>query len=787
MAQTAAHADALNGRQLRAERLPGKIKHSHLLLILLMDILVLELALCMHIMRAPDDHLISKNDSSRHLHGNHQHLNHLEPQLGKPAHRDKLLAEGDELAPPEETANKLSTSLIMLAQDDKEVEDEGHFSNNGPRLNNMRRLLVRQLTNLIMNHEPESIAEHMEGTKISGQMVSESALEENEAGRMEPAVGSNLEGEKGYAFAPDIGQDRDSEKQQANSEIQAYQEPKQENGSSSSTAPPEPVELVTCPPDYEDQAPYEAVGNLTAEQQQQLFADSSGLLPASSNLSETDKQATTTTSTALARPNSNPIQCVHPGSRMIEFITKVITPILFGIIIVVGLLGNIIVMLVILEDRKTDRELTPTNLLILDLSLADLSFIIFCIPFTGWDYAVGHWVFGQFWCKCNQYLIVVCALSSIYTLVLMSVDRFLAIVYPIECMSYRTSRNTLYAIYIKWIIILLIASPTISMHGLVELPLGESDQYNCRFLVDQYNPLHFQIAFFITSYLFPLILIFCLYLSLLNKLWFGTKPHGHRESHKMLESKKKVTWLVAGIVVVFALCWCPIQIMLILMRLKSHRITATYVAIQVFSHILGYMNSCVNPIVYAFASETFHNSFKRSSFGRFFYGLCCCSNRHDRDRSHSNTNRMDTAHINNTTVTIALNHNRGGGAMNPQQQSANHVQLNNDNNLSTTTLVITPHNSNNSGSNSENSNRIVVDLEPRARGSSNKPLGDIKTQVREARGATASTIQQIGPNDEASSITSVQSVIPAKQQLVAHVAQSGNQVSHSCEPCYFQE
>jgi len=405
-------------------------------------------------------------------------------------------------------------------------------------------------------------------------------------------------------------------------------------------------ESVTCSPDYEDQATIlidspSNGANLTAEQQAQLLngptGDSLGLQQHGSNGSQ---------------HFSTPSQCLPAGSRMIEVITKIITPILFGIIIVVGLLGNIIVMLVILEDRKTERELTPTNLLILDLSLADLSFIIFCIPFTGWDYAVGHWMFGQIWCKFNQYLIVVCALSSIYTLVLMSIDRFMAIVYPIECINYRTSKNMLHAIYIKWILILLIAFPTIPMHGLIESPLGP-DQYNCRFLSDQYNPLQFQIVFFVTSYLSPLVLIFCLYLSLLNKLWFGTKPHGHKESHKMLESKKRVTWLVACIVIVFALCWCPIQIMLILMRLKTHKITATYVAIQVFAHILGYMNSCVNPIVYAFASETFNQSFKRSWFGRTFWRCmktCCCCCVPDCCRPYEPQHQSGTIGLGPTTV-----------------------------------------------------------------------------------------------------------------------------------------
>lgn len=365
------------------------------------------------------------------------------------------------------------------------------------------------------------------------------------------------------------------------------------------------------------------------------------------------------------------------GSRNVEFITKTLTPIMFGVIIVIGFVGNVVVIYVILQDRKTERELTPTNLLILDLSLADLSFICLCIPFTAVDYASGGiWPFGQFWCQSNQYLIIVSCLASIYTLVLMSIDRFVAIVYPIECIPFRNNRNTLNAIAVKWILILLLSSPTHQMHGLLpyhnrnatsdpqlqqqELPSQAAsrqqqlvyssqeqsllqlepdspqqlqdtpllqatppDAHVCRLLSHKYNPMHFQISFFVTSYLLPLILILCLYSLMIYKLWHGnTKSHGHKESPKTLESKRKVSQLVAMIVVLFAVCWFPIQIMLILMRLKTFEMSALYVGIQVFAHVLGYLNSCINPLIYAFASETFVNSFRKSPLGRLLAHVC---------------------------------------------------------------------------------------------------------------------------------------------------------------------
>ena len=57
--------------------------------------------------------------------------------------------------------------------------------------------------------------------------------------------------------------------------------------------------------------------------------------------------------------------------------------------------------------------------------MSDLLFILLCVPFTAADYALTSvWPFGSLWCSSVQYLIIVTVLVSIYTLVLMSLDRF---------------------------------------------------------------------------------------------------------------------------------------------------------------------------------------------------------------------------------------------------------------------------------------------------------------------------------------------------------------------------
>lgn len=152
---------------------------------------------------------------------------------------------------------------------------------------------------------------------------------------------------------------------------------------------------------------------------------------------------------------------------------------LFSIIVIVGLIGNSMVVIVVAFNQQMR---STTNLLIINLAVADLLFIIFCVPFTATDYVLPFWPFGDLWCKGVQYLIVVTAYASVYTLVLMSLDRFLAVVHPIASMYVRTEKNANTAIVIIWAVILILAVPVLYRHGEVTYTYSSKEHTVCVFL-----------------------------------------------------------------------------------------------------------------------------------------------------------------------------------------------------------------------------------------------------------------------------------------------------------------
>jgi len=76
---------------------------------------------------------------------------------------------------------------------------------------------------------------------------------------------------------------------------------------------------------------------------------------------------------------------------------------------------------------------------------------------------------------------------------------------------------------------------------------------------------------------------------------------------------RRATRLVVIVVVIFALCWLPLQLVFILQFFASVPDDQIwYVGLKIACSCLAYMNSCVNPFLYAFLSDNFRKSFRRA-------------------------------------------------------------------------------------------------------------------------------------------------------------------------------
>uniref|UniRef100_A0A452GFJ8 G-protein coupled receptors family 1 profile domain-containing protein n=1 Tax=Gopherus agassizii TaxID=38772 RepID=A0A452GFJ8_9SAUR len=192
----------------------------------------------------------------------------------------------------------------------------------------------------------------------------------------------------------------------------------------------------------------------------------------------------------------------------------VIVPVLFGLIFLLGMVGNTLVLVVLGRIRSGGRpSRSATNIFILNLSIADFSFLLFCIPFQATIYSLPEWVFGAFFCKWVHYLAMATMLVSIFTLVAMSVDRYIAVVHAKRSPCIRSKRNASLGVGIIWLLSLLIAIPVAQHQALMS---GHHQAPNSSFCWEQWADdsaakQTYKVAILVVGYLLPLVLITCCY------------------------------------------------------------------------------------------------------------------------------------------------------------------------------------------------------------------------------------------------------------------------------------
>lgn len=103
-------------------------------------------------------------------------------------------------------------------------------------------------------------------------------------------------------------------------------------------------------------------------------------------------------------------------------VESVIISVIFSIIFLVGTVGNCLVLAVLIRNGQMNTK--STNLFILNLGPADLSFIVFCVPLQATIYTMDEWVFGPFVCKAVHFIIFLTMYASIFTLAAVSLDRY---------------------------------------------------------------------------------------------------------------------------------------------------------------------------------------------------------------------------------------------------------------------------------------------------------------------------------------------------------------------------
>ena len=200
------------------------------------------------------------------------------------------------------------------------------------------------------------------------------------------------------------------------------------------------------------------------------------------------------------------------------------------------------------------------------MAMSDLLIPIFLIPWDIQRLYIKSWLiggpFGQALCKLVGFLPNVSIAVSIQSLVLIAVDRFGAVVFPLRS-PLISSKLCPFFILAAWIIAMAVYSPYLFAFKLVEYPgglmcalswkevFGESSSYE-----------NYVVSILMIFFSISLVLIAILYIIIYIKLKSQKTP-GEQSAYagqQRHQRERNVLKLAIAIVLGFAVCWLPYSI-----------------------------------------------------------------------------------------------------------------------------------------------------------------------------------------------------------------------------------
>ncbi|XP_073325642.1 galanin receptor type 1 [Pagrus major] len=298
-----------------------------------------------------------------------------------------------------------------------------------------------------------------------------------------------------------------------------------------------------------------------------------------------------------------------------EAFVKTLVPILDGLILVTGLVGQTLVITILTGRRKKESQPPHgTDTLLLALSAADL-LLLLCLPFHTSAITLGFWPFGSFLCKAISFLGVACSAASVFTLAALAVTRYLTVVHPTWTFRSRMHRRIKLTVPLLWLPAMALAAPQFAFRTIK----ATSAVYCFAFLSD-FSQLVYSIALFLFGFALPLGIIVLMY----AKIYFFLRHARMLGNAPQLERyQSQVTHTSALLVLVFTLLWLPSYALMFSFIGGTISGSPGYNTIAILARLLASSVAVVNPVLYVFMSQKFRRDLLELGRGRWAWCKSC--------------------------------------------------------------------------------------------------------------------------------------------------------------------
>ena len=296
---------------------------------------------------------------------------------------------------------------------------------------------------------------------------------------------------------------------------------------------------------------------------------------------------------------------------------KVGATVAYSLILVVSLVGNSLIVLIV---YKTPTLRKPINMLIANMAMSDVLYPIFFFPVRLAEAHVGSWpiggTLGQALCKIYPFLTDASSSVSIQSLVLITMDRFVAVVIPLRS-PLITRKLCPFFIVATWIVAMAVLSPYLVAFKIIK----NTELLMCQRLWQEafggntYE--NYALAVAIVSFYIPFVLVVILYSIIIIKLKMQAHP-GEKSAHaeeQRTRRNRNVLKMATAIVVAFLICWIPFSCNWIIVSFSAPDslifFSCTFYLYYIVTLFMAYANCAINPIICLILSSNYRQALKR--------------------------------------------------------------------------------------------------------------------------------------------------------------------------------
>ncbi|XP_063769111.1 adenosine receptor A2a [Pseudophryne corroboree] len=284
------------------------------------------------------------------------------------------------------------------------------------------------------------------------------------------------------------------------------------------------------------------------------------------------------------------------------------------IIAILAILGNVLVCWAVCINSNLQNA---TNYFVVSLAAADIAVGVLAIPFA---VSISTGFCATFHaCLFIACFVLVLTQSSIFSLLAIAADRYIAIRIPLRYNSLVTSRRANIIIGVCWLLSFVIGlTPMLGWHR-KDLALENSSRCSppmLECLFENVVTMDYMVYYnFFACVLVPLLLMLGIYLRIFMAARRQLKQTelkvtcGER-SRSTLQREVHAAKSLAIIVGLFAICWLPLHI-INCFTLFCQACSRPPLLVMYFAILFSHANSVVNPLIYAYRIREFRHTFRK--------------------------------------------------------------------------------------------------------------------------------------------------------------------------------